>query len=198
MELMGTEGPPDYAALDGQFAWGVGQSAPVPPPSERKGPEGVAKADKNRALLGPDEEKRFAASAPKPDIRFHYRMIASDQALAAAELLPERSQAYAATLCWASRFAIDAADQDKAEAIYRRYVATGAYQAWAKTFGRTCPDPDFEAARSYWQRRVSDWLARRVSSAQRHAGMLAAALLVAGLLAAGAVWVGRTRRRARG
>lgn len=194
MELMGTEGPPDYAALDGQFAWGVGQSSPVPPPSERQGAEGVAKADKNRALLGPDEEKRFAASAPKPDIRFHYRMIASDQALAAADLLPERSQAYAATLCWAARFALDASDQDKAEAIYRRYIATGAYQPWAKTFGRTCPQPDFEAARSFWQRRIGDWLAQRAGSAQRHAVLLIAAVLAAALLVAGAVWLVRRHR----
>lgn len=198
MELMGTEGPPDFAALDGQFAWGVGQSSPVPPPRERQGTEGVVKAEKNRALLGPDEEKRFAASAPKPDIRFHYRMVASDQALAAADLLPQRSQAYAATLCWAARFAIDAADQAKAEGIYRRYIATGAYLPWAKTFGRTCPEPDFEAARSYWPRRISDWLARRVGSAERHAGMLAAAALAAALMAAGVIWLVRARRQVKG
>jgi hypothetical protein len=197
MELMGTEGPPDFAALDGQFSYGVGQSSPVPPPAERQGAEGVARAEKNRALLGPDEEKRFAASAPKPDIRFHYRMVASDQALAAADLLPERSQAYAAALCWASRFAIAADDQAKAEAIYRRYIATGAYQAWAKTFGRTCPEPDFEAARTFWPRRIASWSGQIVRSAERHAAILAAAVLVAALMAAGAVWLVRTRGAAK-
>ena len=64
--------------------------------------------------------------------------IAADRALAAADLLPQRSQAYAATLCWAARYAIASGDEAKATAIYKRYVATGAYQAWAKDFGGTC------------------------------------------------------------
>ena len=192
MELMGTEGPPDLAALDGSFAYGIGQSSPTPP-RERPESDGVARIDKNHALLGPDEERRFAASAPKPDIRFHYRMVASDHALAAADLLPERSQAYAATLCWAARFAIDASDQPRAEKIYRRYVATGAYQPWAKTFGGTCPEADFAAARSFWPRRIAAWSQQIVSSAERHAVMLAAAVLAAGLMVAGAIWLVRAR-----
>ena len=57
--------------------------------------------------------------------------------------LPQRSQAYAATLCWAARHAFSSADPARAEAIYRRYVATGAYQPWAKNFGRDCVEPDF-------------------------------------------------------
>jgi hypothetical protein len=125
-------------------------------------------------LLGPDEARRFAASAPKPDARFHYRGIAADQAVAAADLLPQRSQAYAATLCWAARFAIDSGDEDKATAIYKRYVATGAYQAWAKDFGRECVDPDFEAAKTFWQRRVTTWVKQMAGSAWRHSGLLAA------------------------
>lgn len=76
-------------------------------------------------------------------MRFHYRLIASDHAIAAADLLPERSQAYAATLCWAARYAKDGNDLPRTEKIYRRYIATGAYQPWAKSFGGTCPAPDF-------------------------------------------------------
>ena len=142
MELMGTEGPPDEAVMGGAFASGVGQSSP----------EGL-----DSELLGPDEARRFAASAPKPDIRFHYRVVAADRASAAADLLPQRSQAYAATLCWAARYAIHSGDQDKADAIYRRYVANGAYQAWARDFGQICPAPDFEGARTFWRRPTASW-----------------------------------------
>src|SRR5260370_2547819 len=134
---MGREGRREERVLFGSFSGGVGQSRP----------EGLLQSPS--ALLGPDEASRFAASAPKPDTRFHYRGIAADRAAAAADLLPRRSQAYAATLCWAARYAIASSDQAKAEAIYRRYVANGAYQAWARNFGRTCPPPDFEGARTF-------------------------------------------------
>ena len=159
MGLMGTEGPPDETVLFGSFPEGVGQSRP----------EGLSQSP--RALLGPDEASRFAASAPKPDTRFHYRGIAADRAAAAADLLPQRSQAYAATLCWAARYAIDNSDQAKADTIYRRYVANGAYQAWARNFGRICPPPDFEGARrsgcSAHAARDAD---RRFGLAAHHAG----------------------------
>lgn len=193
MEIMGTEGPPDEAALGGSFGSGVGQTSPVP---ERQRPpeEGTTRPYDSASLLGPDEERRFASSAPKPDIRFHYRMVASDHALAAADLLPERSQAYAATLCWASRFAIDSYDQAKAEKIYRRYTATGAYQPWAKTFGRICPEPDFEAARTFWPRRIAAWSGQVVDSAKRHAVILGLGAAAGLLLLAGAVRMVRSRR----
>jgi hypothetical protein len=161
MGLMGTEGPPDETVMYGSFPSGIGQTSPngeAPSPSP---------------LLGPDEASRFAASAPKPDTRFHYRPIAADRALAAADLLPQRSQAYAATLCWAARYAFAGGEPDRAAAIYKRYVSTGAYQAWAKNFGRTCVEPEFEAAKTFWQRRVTAWLEQIVGSAWRHSGLLA-------------------------
>jgi hypothetical protein len=173
MGLMGTEGPPDEQVLSGMFAYGYGQTSP-------NGYRGTPSA-----LLGPDEERRFAASAPRPDNRFHYRGVAADRASAAADLLPQRSQAYAATLCWAARYAIENRDQPKADAIYRRYVANGAYQAWAKDFGQICPDPDFEAARIFWWRRVESWVAATADSARRHIGLVVAAVVVATLLVAG-------------
>jgi len=74
--------------------------------------------------------------------------------------LPKRSQAYAATLCWGARFAIDSSNQAKADAVCRRYVANGAYQAWARDFGQICPAPDFEGARTFWARRIADWVTR--------------------------------------
>ena len=194
MEIMGTEGPPDEAALGGNFESGVGQISPVP---EQAGspPDDAAKVPyDSRSLLGPDEERRFASSAPKPDVRFHYRLIASDHAVAAADLLPERSQAYAAALCWAARYAKDGNDLARAEKIYRRYVATGAYQPWARSFGGTCPAPDFEAARTFWQRRLSTWSMQVVESARRHAVIVGVGALAGLLLLAGAVRMVRSRR----
>jgi hypothetical protein len=173
MEMMGTEGPPDLAVLDGQFDFGYGQSS----------------VDANSPLLGPDEARRFAASAPKPDRRFHYRAIAMQHALAAADLLPQRSQAYAVALCWAARFADDSRDHGQAEAIYRRYVKTGAYQAWAGQFGRDCPSPNFETARHYWLR----WLALSASSPK---GVAIGAAIMVVLVVAGSLLLVR-RRRAR-
>lgn len=160
MGLMGTEGPPDETVMYGAFPSGIGQTSP--------NGEGTSPSP----LLGPDEASRFAASAPKPDTRFHYRPIAADRALAAADLLPQRSQAYAATLCWAARYAIASRDEAKAQAIYQRYVSTGAYQPWAKAFGGTCPPPDFEAAKTFWQRRVMGWIEKMAGSAWRHSGSL--------------------------
>jgi hypothetical protein len=162
MGLMGTEGPPDETVMYGTFADGIGQTSP----------NGVDASPS--PLLGPDEASRFAASAPKPDSRFHYRAIAADRALAAADLLPQRSQAYAATLCWAVRYATASRDEAKTRAIYQRYVSTGAYQPWATTFGGKCPPPDFEAAQTFWQRRITGWIEKMAGSAWRYGGLLAA------------------------
>jgi hypothetical protein len=172
MELMGTEGPPDLAAVGGGFASGVGQAG----------------LSDEAALLGPDEAARFAASAPKPDVRFHYRAIAADRALAAADLLPQRSQAYAATLCWAAKFAKASDDLPRAARIYRRYVATGAYQPWATYFGGTCPPPDFERARHHWLRRVARWSERGFVLMQRSPALVSVIVVASGLILAGAIW----------
>ena len=179
MELMGTEGPPDMSAYGGGYPTGIRQANPP----------------KEDDLTGPDEAKRFADSASKPYRRFHYRHIALERALAAADLLPQRSQAYAATLCWASRFAFDVDDQAQAETIYRRYVKTGAYQAWATRFGRVCPQPDFDGARDYWMKRVAAWPRELKRAALRHPALAVGAGLAAMLVLAAAVWA---VRRARG
>ncbi len=163
MEIMGTEGPPDVAAVSGNFAYGYGQDNPV---------------GREKAPLGSDEVSRFDASAPQPNQRFHYRVIAMNHALAAADLLPQRSQAYAAVLCWAARFADDSKDPDRMDAIYRRYLKTGAYQAWAVKFGQDCPQPNFETARDYWWRSTVRWL--RWHKAEALGGALAIVLVVAG------------------
>jgi hypothetical protein len=179
MELMGTEGPPDSAALEGSYSFGIGQYSP----GGRHNPDDPGL----RQLIHPTETVRFAASAPTPDTRFHYRVLATDRALEAAALLPQGSQAYAATLCWASRFAIDSRDQSRAWDIYERYVATGPYQSWATAFGRTCPQPNFDAARDYWPKRI-------LRLARRHAALAVAAAALLALAVAGSVFTIRRRR----
>ena len=179
MELMGTEGPPDFAALDGSFGFGVGQTGPWG--QQEKTSDGW------RKFATPAEIERVAASAPRPDARFHYRGVAADRALEAAALLPHASQAYAATLCWASRYAKDVGDVKRTWSIYKLYVATGPYQPWAKTFGSKCPDPDFDGARHYWPKRI-------VREAQRHPALAFVAGLIIALLIAGSVVAIRHRR----
>ncbi len=186
LQLMGTEGPPDEVALGGSFPAGIGQSSPS---GSRETPS---------KLLGPDEARRFEASAPKPDTRFHYRGVAADQALAAADYLPQRSQAYAATLCWAARHAFASADSAKAEAIYRRYVATGAFQPWARNFGRDCVEPDFAAARTFWQRRLETWASQTAGSVKRHIVLVAGVAIAAAALLVVLVRLRRSRRVAAG
>lgn len=193
MELMGTEGPPDQAALGGNFPDGVGQSGPwghlVQPWSEYsaeydKRPRMVDGWD---SFVDPTEMVRVAASSPRPDTRLHYRAVAADRALEAAALLPQGSQAYAATLCWASRYAKEGGDQQRAWSIYRHYVATGPYQAWAKAFGSTCPEPDFDAARDYWPKRL-------LRLARQHTALAVAGLACVLLLIARSVVAIRRRR----
>jgi hypothetical protein len=181
MELMGTEGPPDFAALEGKFAFGIGRSTPA----GNQNPDDPVM----RQLIPPTEIVRAAASAPTPDTRFHYRVLATDRALEAAALLPQGSQAYAATLCWASRFAIDSRDDSRAWDIYELYVETGPYQAWAKAFGRTCPAPNFEAARDYWPKRL-------LRLARRHTALAIAGAAVIALVIAGSAFAIRRRRTA--
>jgi tetratricopeptide (TPR) repeat protein len=192
MELMGTEGPPDVYAVGGNFAFGAGQTSPAGWVSSERSPESMARSS---ALFGPDEARRFEASAATPDVRFHYRAIAADRALAVADLLPQRSQAYAATLCWAASFATDSGDLKRAEGIYRRYVKTGAYQSWAKTFGQDCPDPDFKSARTFWLKRIAAWPVALAGSAWRHAGLTLAAALVLVFAAVGLIRARRTQRQ---
>lgn len=207
MEIMGTEGAPDEAALQGAYDVGIGQ-AMLPP-------AGVA-------YVTDGERKRFADSAPQPDQRFHYRFIATDAAEHAADQLPHTSQAYAATLCWAVTYAPDQRiatwtndpatiedpywqsvvrriierdkqAQGRVAALYQRYLKTGPYQPWAAHFGRACPAPDFDAAaKEWWQapaRQAHRWIARN-----HHKALIGGAAVLAVLVAGTALLLVRRRR----
>jgi tetratricopeptide (TPR) repeat protein len=89
--------------------------------------------------------------------------IAYDDALKSSQLVPPRSQAYAAILCHAAHWMHQAPstdDRKPAEVFkntYELYLKNGAYVRWGEAFGRHCPDPDFKAAaKPAWRRELSN------------------------------------------
>jgi len=187
MDLLGYEQDPDYAVYDGGYTYGAGRGG-----AEDGSWQGAAQDEAAtrvdtpakraaRDLAGPyitdEERRRYAASEAKPYARFHYREVAADHAVEAAELLPPRSQAYAATLCRATRFIIDD-DAGRARAIYMQYIKNGAAVPFGATFGRSCPDPDFDGAARF--RYVQAWRAiERHPAETAGAGIAALAALTA-------------------
>lgn len=193
MELFGYEQGPDYSDNSGSFQGGSGHSA----------------NDLKQPLVTDGERERFARSVAQPDRRFHYRYLAADRAASAADMLPARSQAFAAVLCKATGWMLEGPPdyQDlyggygepaptqpperlrRAQALYARYVKEGPYVDWAADFGRSCEEPDFGRARTLqWHLAAKDarqWL-------RAHA-VVAAAVLV--LLAGGLGLAWRRRRR---
>ncbi len=144
MEIMGTELKPDYAV------WG-GSYGDYEPTAEElaENPELAKTAPKPDALISAEEAKRVLANAPKPDQRFHYRRTAVSLAEQASALLPPRSQAYAATMCSATRWIVFD-DPAEGERLYRHYLKLGAYVPWGGIFGTsaTCPKPEFARAQT--------------------------------------------------
>lgn len=135
LEILGTSHAPDWGLYHGAYepdAWRASTDEPAPPRSR---------------WSTPAEDDRVAAHAPSPDLRFHYRFIASDLAELAADLVPPQSQAFAVTLCRAARH-VRHRDDARVEALYRRYIADGpAYGDMI--FGEECPEPELERARRF-------------------------------------------------
>ncbi|WP_266169899.1 hypothetical protein [Dyella subtropica] len=192
MELFGYEQGPDYTDIGGSFQGGSGHSAD----------------DLKQALVTDGERQRYAESGAKPDLRFHYRYLASDRAASAADLLPQRSQAFAAVLCHATGWMLEgppdysdhyqgygepAPDEpserkQRSTALYQRYVKQGPHVDWAAHFGRDCEEPDFDRARAMQRHQY----VVRAKHMVRHGWPLeigGLALVVGGLV----FW--RTRRR---
>jgi cellulose synthase operon protein C len=152
-------------------------------PEERKDP------DIGTSFVGKDEPARMLASRAKPLQRYHYRYTALDLAEEAADLLPARSQAYAAVLCMATGW-INNSDHARGEALWLRYVRNGPYVPWAADFGRHCEAPDFAAAAERLH-------VERIAQAKRlirHFGPYAVAFL-AGCIVLVALIVRRRRSR---
>ena len=128
LELLGFELAPDYQVFYGQFEFY--QPEPAPP---------------QQWSIPAQEQQRIASSSAVPDKRFHYRYVAADLAAQSADWLPPNSQAFAATLCYASTWLINR-DPALAQQYYQRYLAQGPYVSWGADIGIRCPAPDFASA----------------------------------------------------
>lgn len=142
MEILGMEGLPDFEIWGGSFGRESGHYddewnwIPEPP--------GDVKLEGE--WIGADEPRRLAASKPPHLSRFHYRQVAADHVMQAANFVPARSQAFAAMLCTGTGWLLDR-EPEAARVLYRRYVAEGALVPFGAHFGRDCPAPEFERAR---------------------------------------------------
>ncbi len=188
MEIMGYEQAPDFTVFNGSYGYGVGRRIT---PEAPQAATAVARAFVE--LPGPyvtdDERRRYADSEARPDKRFHYRHIAADLAEKAANLLPPRSQAFAATLCIATQYVRD--DFERRDSLYRRYIKQGAMGAFGDSFGEDCAEPDFAAAawfpfKQAWKHTIA-WL-------PRHMRWWTAAILPLAAAILAAIWQFRRRR----
>lgn len=127
LALFGYEMAPDYQVFYGQFAFEPAnhqsQQWPTPAP----------------------ELSRLAHSVAVPDKRFHYRYRAAELAAQSADLWPQNSQAFAASLCHATTWLINR-EPALAQQYYQRYLQQGPYVSWGADFGRQCPTPDAAGA----------------------------------------------------
>lgn len=193
MELFGYEQGPDYTDNGGSFQGGSGHSAD----------------DLKQSFVTDGERQRYTGSGAKPDLRFHYRYLAADRAASAADLLPKRSQAFAAVLCQATGWMLegppDYSDhyqgygepaptepserENKAGALYQRYVKQGPYVDWAANFGRDCEEPDFDKARAMQRHH---YVVQAKHTIRRYGPLELGGLV---LVAGGLVWGIRRRKR---
>ncbi len=190
LEIMGYEQGPDYAVNGGAFDGGAGRQEPYTDQivngsalrETQASPQARAQAEVPGPYVTDEERHRYASSEAQPNVRFHYREIALAEAEQAADLLPPRSQAFAAVLCTAASWNVG---EQVRTALYLRYVKQGAYVAFARHFGRGCPAPDFHAAARFGTRQR--WRSARYWL--HHHLYVALALVVA--LAAGSWWYRR-------
>ncbi|RAO75497.1 hypothetical protein [Dyella jiangningensis] len=194
MEILGFEQGPDYNDNGGSFQGGSGQ--------DRKSLE--------QAFVTDGERQRYADSEAKPDRRFHYRYVAADEASHAADLLPPRSQAFAAVLCKATGWMLEGPPDyednyafygdptpaqpsermRRATVLYQRYVKQGPYVDWAEDFGRNCEEPDFDRARTL---KRAQQVAAVKHAIRRYFPYEVGALVL--VVAGFALWLWRRRRR---
>lgn len=164
MEILGYEQAPDFAELGGALSFGTGRAtaaSAIAQDGPRAAsaaaaiagtPEARAAAEVPGPLVTDEERKRYAASESSPNKRYHYRDIAVADIMRSADLLPPRSQAFAAVLCQGAGFIRYDGGIGK---LYRRYVKEGAAVPFAKNFGSACAEPDFRAAA--WFPYVQAW-----------------------------------------
>ena len=179
MELLGYEGDPDYQQWGGQFdlhdptTWDDNYQPVFNPRSDLQ-PQGP--------FTTAEELARLHDSVAEPLQRFHYRSIAADLAVGAADQLPARSQAFAAVLCQGTRYVLNSSPEH-AQRLYQRYLKEGAFVPWGGSFGQSCPAPDF------------DKVAREQRAAQIAKAKRVALFLMPVLLLGLALWAWRRRAR---
>jgi hypothetical protein len=194
MELLGYENDPDNAFFGGNFE--AFTTFGYPPRKDETTTDEPATDEPPRPVptslkidVGPSsgERDRVAQSIAKPDERFHYRYVAVDFASRAADLVPHRSQAYAAMLCQAAGWVLYR-NPDAARAIYDRYVKNGPHVPWAENFGTQCEEPDFDgaAARLHFER------VRHIKHLVRMSAPYVAVVGIA--ITAGAIFLWRKRK----
>lgn len=103
MELMGTEGAPDFFIAGGDFEFDdvAGQrETGTQATMEFQGDKQVivAKPVKLAVPVSAEEKKRLAVTRPSPNKRFHYRYVAAALGWKAAALLPDQSDELADVL----------------------------------------------------------------------------------------------------
>lgn len=131
LTFTGYEMTPDYAIYDAYYSY-LGDAFKT---KEGKGKSWISEAEAARAAKAlPEAENRF----------LHYRWQAVNLAQKAADLLPPKSQAYAAVLCNAAGWVM-ARDAQTGRALYQRYIKHGTQYDWAASFGNDCPAPEFAA-----------------------------------------------------
>lgn len=126
LELLGFELAPDYQVFYGQFE---------PYEFDTKAP-----------TLPLAELQRVKSSASTYNNRFHYRQLAAELSAEAATLVPQNSQAFAATLCHSTKWLL-IRQPELGQGYYQQYLQQGPYVSWGAEFGQTCPEPDFAAAK---------------------------------------------------
>lgn len=171
MELLGYEMAPDYASLGGNYS--------LEPVELKVGP-----------LVAEGEVQRQQASAAQPDMRYHYRFVATALASQAADYLPHTSQAFAAVLCKAVGYNSSLEEQS---ALYQRYVKEGPYVDWAGDFGHQCQEPDFSKANKRYVTQALDPIRSTLRPYKGWLEVSGAVLLVAVALGL----ISRRRRKAR-
>lgn len=119
MELRGTELEPDFTIYGGAF--------------DRTGSRFEFRTQPGGLTAPSDDElARVLASAPTPNLRFHYRYVAADLAWEAAQLLPDNSLELATLLNEAGGW-LKARDPKAADRFYKALV-------------KRCPDTDLGRA----------------------------------------------------
>lgn len=199
MEILGTESAPDFSMYAGDFTQPAlcAPGAATPTSDDDDLGDGcISPTAADRGFISAAETARVAASAPADGHRFHYRYLASRLAEQAADLLPPRSQAFAASLCIAAKD-IEYVDPARVHALYRRYVREGAY-GFGGGFGDRCPAPDLAKARTFERDHAppSRWTLARWRATLAHHPWLWLVLL-GGIGALGITGIAVASRRAR-